>query len=143
MMNSMKKSLDYYVENFGPYAHKNARIVEFARVADVASAYPGTMPCSESLGFIANLNDPDNIDSVFYLVAHEMAHQWWVHQVIGADMAGATFLSETLAQYSALMVAVEGHINRLTNRQASDVGRAGFEPLKGRVPPWESEDYTT
>lgn len=104
MMNSMKKSLDYYVEHFGPYAHKNARIIEFARVADVASAYPGTMPYSESLGFIANLNDPDNIDSVFYLVAHEMAHQWWVHQVIGADMAGATFLSETLAQYSALMV---------------------------------------
>jgi hypothetical protein len=37
-------------------------------------------------GFIANLNDPDDIDSVFYVVAHEMAHQRWAHQVIGADM---------------------------------------------------------
>ena len=33
-----------------------------------------------------------------------MGHQWWAHQVVGADMQGATSLSETLAQYSALMV---------------------------------------
>jgi aminopeptidase N len=33
-----------------------------------------------------------------------MAHQWWAHQLIGANMQGATLLSETLAQYSALMV---------------------------------------
>jgi len=37
-------------------------------------------------------------------VAHEMGHQWWAHQVIGANMQGATLLSESLAQYSALMV---------------------------------------
>jgi hypothetical protein len=33
-----------------------------------------------------------------------MGHQWWAHQVVGADMEGATLLSETMAQYSALMV---------------------------------------
>ena len=33
-----------------------------------------------------------------------MAHQYWAHQVIGADMQGGTMRSETLAQYSALMV---------------------------------------
>jgi aminopeptidase N len=33
-----------------------------------------------------------------------MAHQWWAHQVVGAYMHGATLLSESLAQYSALMV---------------------------------------
>jgi len=103
-MNSMKKSLDYYTTNFGPYAHKQARIIEFPRVASFAQAFPGTMPYSESIGFIANLNHPDDIDMVFYIVAHEMAHQWWAHQVIGANMQGATLLSETMAQYSALMV---------------------------------------
>jgi len=104
MMNSMKKSLAYYIKNFGPYEHKEARIIEFPRVATFAQAFPGTMPYSESIGFIANLNHPDDIDSVFYVVAHEMAHQWWAHQVIGADMEGATVLSETLAQYSSFMV---------------------------------------
>jgi hypothetical protein len=104
MMNSLKKSLDYYTRNFGPYYHKEARIIEFPRVASFAQAFAGTMPYSESIGFIANLNHPDDIDMVFYVVAHEMGHQWWAHQVIGANMQGATFLSESLAQYSALMV---------------------------------------
>jgi ABC-type transport system involved in multi-copper enzyme maturation permease subunit len=104
MMNSMKKSLNYYIKNFGAYHHKEARIVEFPRVAGFAAAFPGTMPYSESLGFIANLDHPDDIDTVFYVVAHEMGHQWWDEQVVGANMEGATLLSETLAQYSALMV---------------------------------------
>ncbi len=104
MMNSLKKSLEYYTRNFGPYYHKEARIIEFPRVASFAQAFAGTMPYSESIGFIANLNHPDDIDRVFYVVAHEMGHQWWAHQVMGANMQGATFLSESLAQYSALMV---------------------------------------
>jgi len=104
MLNSIKKSLAYYTENFGPYYHKEARIIEFPRVARFAQAFPGTMPYSESIGFIANLDHPDDIDFVFYVVAHEMGHQWWAHQVVGANMQGATLLSESLAQYSALMV---------------------------------------
>ena len=104
MLRSVRKSLEYYTENFGPYYHKQARIIEFPRIASFAQAFPGTMPYSESVGFIADLDKDDAIDSVFYIVAHEMAHQWWAHQVIGANMEGATLLSETLAQYSALMV---------------------------------------
>ena len=41
---------------------------------------------------------------VTYVTAHEVGHQWWAHQVIGADQQGATLLVESLAQYSALMV---------------------------------------
>jgi len=104
MLRSMRKSLEYYSANFGPYPHKEARIIEFPRVARFAQAFPGTMPYSEAIGFIANLKDPDDIDMVFYVTAHEMGHQWWAHQVLGANMEGATLLSETLAQYSALMV---------------------------------------
>jgi hypothetical protein len=104
MLNSMRKSLDYLGRSFGPYAHKQARIIEFPRVARFAQAFPGTMPYSEAIGFIANLEHADDIDMVFYVVAHEVAHQWWAHQVVGANMQGATLLSESLSQYSALMV---------------------------------------
>ena len=104
MMKSLKKSLEYYTTNFGPYPNQQARIIEFPRVGQFAQAFAGTMPYSESIGFIANLNHPDDIDMVYYVVAHEMGHQWWAHQVVGADMQGATLLSESLAQYSALMV---------------------------------------
>jgi aminopeptidase N len=104
MVRSIKKSLEYATANFGPYAHKQARIIEFPRVARFAQAFPGTMPYSEGIGFVANLRNPDDIDMVYYVVAHEMAHQWWAHQVVGANMQGATLLSETMAQYMALMV---------------------------------------
>ena len=104
MLSAIHNSLAYYTTNYGPYAHKEARIIEFPRVARFAQAFPGTMPYSEAIGFIANLSKPDDIDMVYYVVAHEMGHQWWAHQVVGANMEGATLLSETMAQYSALMV---------------------------------------
>lgn len=104
MKTAIRDALDYCSKNFGAYRHKQARIIEFPRFASFAQAFPGTMPYSESIGFIANLEDPEDIDFVYYVVCHEMAHQWWAHQVIGARMQGATLLSESLAQYSALMM---------------------------------------
>jgi aminopeptidase N len=105
MINGVKKSLDYFTTNFGPYQHKQVRIVEFPRYAQFAQSFPNTIPFSESLGFIARLDDkPDAIDYVFYVTAHEVAHQWWAHQVMGGNVQGCTLLSETMAQYSALMV---------------------------------------
>jgi len=104
MIDAVKKSLDYFTTAFGPYQHRQVRIVEFPRYARFAQSFPNTIPFSESIGFIAKLDDPDDLDYVFYVTAHEVAHQWWAHQVVGADMQGATVTSETMAQYSALMV---------------------------------------
>lgn len=33
-----------------------------------------------------------------------MAHQWWGHQICGANVQGATMMVESMAQYTALMV---------------------------------------
>jgi hypothetical protein len=101
-----RASLDYYSANFGPYPHKVLRIVEFPRYAAFAQAFPNTIPFSESAGFIARVDDknPKDIDYPFFVTAHEVAHQWWGHQLVGANTRGSTVLSETLAEYSALMV---------------------------------------
>ncbi len=104
MLNAMQKSLAYYTANFGPYYHKQCRIIEFPRYASFAQSFPGTMPYSEAIGFIADLRRPTDMDQVTFVVAHEMAHQYWAHQVAGANMQGGTLMSETLAQYSAMMV---------------------------------------
>jgi aminopeptidase N len=104
MIDSIKKSLDYLTANFSPYQHRQVRILEFPRYASFAQSFPNTIPFSESIGFIADLRDEQEIDYVFYVTAHEVAHQWWAHQVIGGDVQGATMLSETMAQYSALMI---------------------------------------
>ncbi len=104
MIDGVKRSLDYYTANFSPYQHKQVRILEFPRYARFAQSFPNTIPFSESIGFIADLRDKNEIDYVFYVTAHEVAHQWWAHQVIGAQVQGTTMITETLAQYSALMV---------------------------------------
>jgi ABC-2 type transport system permease protein len=104
MLNALEHGLDYYQTNFGPYQFNQARIIEFPGYERFAQAFANTMPFSEAIGFAADNGDPDEIDYVTYVTAHELAHQWWAHQVIGADMQGGTMLSETLAQYSALMV---------------------------------------
>ncbi len=104
MLKAMDTSLGYYQRNFGPYQFGYARIIEFPGYSSFAQAFAGTMPYSESIGFAADVRDPEEIDYVTYVTAHEVAHQYWAHQIVGGDMQGATLLSETLAQYSALMV---------------------------------------
>ncbi len=104
MVRAMKASLEYYSTNFSPFQFRQLRIVEFPDYMNFAQAFPGTIPFSEAAGFIVDARDSTRVDGITYVTAHEVGHQWWAHQVIGADMQGQTVLSETLAQYSALMV---------------------------------------
>jgi ABC-2 type transport system permease protein len=103
MVRGVKRALSYYTAQFGPYQHRQVRILEFPRYAAYAQSFANTIPYSESIGFIAQVDD-DDIDYPFFVTAHEVAHQWWGHQLVGADVQGAEVLSETLAEYSALMV---------------------------------------
>ena len=103
MMNGMKKSLDYFTMNFGPYQHRQLRILEFPRYSAFAQSFANTVPFSEAIGFIADVEDED-VNYPFYVTSHEVAHQWWAHQVIGGNVQGSQFLSETMSQYGALMV---------------------------------------
>ena len=104
MLDAMKKSLAHFSAVYSPYQFRQLRILEFPGYEKFAQSFANTVPFSESIGFIADLRDPNDIDYVFYVTAHEVAHQWWAHQVIGAMVQGVTMLDETFAQYSALMV---------------------------------------
>ncbi len=132
MMNSMRKSLEYYIKNFGPYYHKQARIIEFPRIASFAQAFPGTMPYSEEIGFMQDLpEEEDDLDKVFYVVAHEMGHQYWAHQACGAAMQGSEMTTETFAQYSALMV-MEHEYGRDQMRKFLTYEMDGYLRARGR-----------
>jgi ABC-2 type transport system permease protein len=104
MIESVKDSIDYFTKNFGPYQHKQMRIIEFPGYRSFAQSFANTVPYSEKIGFISDLRDPENIDPAYYVTAHEVAHQWWGHQVGAANVQGSAIISETLSQYSALMV---------------------------------------
>ncbi len=121
MLDAMERSLDYYQANFGPYQFDHFRIVEFPGYNNFAQAFAGTIPFSETVGFIADYRKPGAIDQVTGMTAHEFAHQWWAHQwwahqVSAAEVEGEGVLSETMAQYAAHMVMKhlrgEAHIRR-------------------------------
>lgn len=103
MIKGVKKSLEYFTQNFSPYQFKTVKIVEFPRYELYAEAFPNLIPFSEGYGFIAKFDDT-KVEYVFRVTAHEVGHQWWAHQVIGAYVEGQFILTETMAQYSALIV---------------------------------------
>ena len=98
------------------------RIIEFPGYQSFAQSFPNTIPYSENIGFIAKVDstDPEDVDYPYYVTAHEVAHQWWAHQVIGANVQGSTMMSETMAQYAALMV-MKQHYGEATHAQVSQV----------------------
>ena len=107
MMKGMKAALEYCSTNFSPYQHRQLRIIEFPRTSGgFAQSFPNTVPFSEDIGFIADVDDSEEggNDYAFFITVHEVAHQWWAHQVIGADVLGATVLSESLSEYVTLKV---------------------------------------
>ena len=56
MVDAVKKTLAYMTSNFTPYQDRQVRIAEFPRYARLAGSFPGIIPFSESIGFIARLN---------------------------------------------------------------------------------------
>lgn len=140
MMQSLKHSLDYYTENFSPYQHRQVRIVEFPRTGGgFAQSFPNTIPYSEEIGFIAWVDEdkPNSVDYPYAITAHELAHQWWAHQVIGANVKGATLMSESLSEYSSLKV-LEQRYGKFQMRKFLKDALDTY--LMGRAGEWKSEN---
>ena len=116
MMNGMKQSLDYYCKYFTPYQYQQMRIAETPVYSGRGQSFPGLISIAENVGFIMEIDDETDMDMPFYIAAHEMAHQWWGDQVNPANVQGKTMISESLAQYSALMVFKKGFAEEKVNK---------------------------
>lgn len=105
MMLALKDGFDYYTTEFSPYQFKQLRILEFP-FGNYAQSFANTVPFAENVGITAMVDDSDEagVDYAYAVTAHELAHQWWGHQVVGANVRGATMLSESLAEYSSFKV---------------------------------------
>ncbi len=94
MLDALAASLDYYQANFGPYPFDHVRIVEFPSFNRyLAQAFAGTIPYAETYGFISDYHNAETIDGVTGTTAHELAHQYWGHQVTAAATEGDAELS--------------------------------------------------
>jgi len=67
------------------------------------------MPYSESIGFLTDFHGDERfVDATYFVTAHEVAHQWWAYITNPGASLGAQVLSESLAEYSA-MVLIDEH----------------------------------
>ncbi len=104
MLQASKDSLDSFTTLFGPYQYNQIRIMEFPH-ASFAQAFAGTVPFSESIGFVRDPGDPEDpksIDLASYVTMHEIGHQWFAHQIVPADTKGFNVLSEGLTENAAM-----------------------------------------
>lgn len=104
MIRGVKRSFDYCTKNFCPFPYRFIRIAEIPNYVNFgARSQPTLFTWSENAGFISNLEDPKEIDMVFGICTHEMAHQWWAYIVRPAYAEGAEMLTETMAMYVEVM----------------------------------------
>lgn len=104
LMNGLKAGLEYNENNFSPYQHRQARLIEYSRTqGNFAMSFANTIPYSES-NFILDIDDSeeDGLNLPFLGAVHELTHQWWGHQVIPANVDGVRMITESMAEYVSL-----------------------------------------
>lgn len=112
LIQDVKNTLDYCQNNFGKYPYKTIRYAEVSAFADgfAATSYPSTVFMKENFGFYSNLNNRDKEDIINQLTAHELSHEWWGNAQISPEQKeGSWILTETLAQYTELMLYEKEH----------------------------------
>ena len=129
-LRSMKASLAYDTEEFSPYPYGELSIVEIPRYGGFGRALAHTITFTEDY-FLSRVREGE-VDQPFYGTSHEIAHQWWGGLVRGAAVRGQEFLSESLANYTAMLVTEQTY-GPETGRRVYDFqmdrylrGRANF-----------------
>ncbi|OOG69433.1 M1 family aminopeptidase [Algoriphagus sp. A40] len=103
-LGAYQDGITYFSETYGDFQFRQMRLLEFPRYSTFAQSFPNTVPFAESFGWVADFKDPDDFDYVYYVTAHELAHQWWGHQITPNYTRGSNLISEALAEYSALIL---------------------------------------
>ncbi|MFD2552009.1 M1 family aminopeptidase [Bizionia sediminis] len=107
LIKNTKLTLDYCIQNFGPYPFD---AVQFAEVSSftqgfAGTAYPGVIFMTEHMTFHANISRKPNQDVINELAGHEVAHFWWGTNQIDPDYReGYAMLTESLAMYTEMML---------------------------------------
>jgi ABC-2 type transport system permease protein len=104
ILKAASDSLQQFEETFGPYPHRELKIAEAPSYWSFGGlAMPGLIFLSENRAFLIDARDPSRLDLITRRTAHEVAHQWWGHNVAPADAPGATAIVESLTKYSELL----------------------------------------
>jgi aminopeptidase N len=113
---AIRASLVYYTEHFGPYRYRHITVLEVPGDGVGMHAEASMLTHGEGVTLMNPDGEDRGLDMPFFIVAHEMGHQW---NVPAAFAEGAPVLSESLATYYAMKVVehtrVDDQLRALTS----------------------------
>jgi ABC-2 type transport system permease protein len=117
-----------YSEWFGELPWRELKLSEVSGAMVYAMGFPTNMVFSEQVGFVSE-SDPDS-RGITFVVAHEVAHQWWGNRLLSARGPGNTVLIEGMANYVALLLVEQQSGKKTRIRMSESLER---DYLRGRV----------
>lgn len=105
---ALRKSMDFFDQNFTPYSFKTYKVVEipyFSSRQSFGTAIPGMYLGVENRFFNLDIRGIEH-NPQLRGVTHEYSHQYWGGYLQPQGIAGARMISETLAKYSELLLAM-------------------------------------
>lgn len=120
MLRSVKASLEFFTEQFGPYPYGHFTVAERAGSGGGASADASMIYYGEQYSLMNPDDSPGGFDLPYYILAHEVGHQWWgLARLTPANVEGAGVLVEGLSVYSGMQVLErnygDGHLQKYVN----------------------------
>jgi ABC-type transport system involved in multi-copper enzyme maturation permease subunit len=148
MLDAAVWTIGYAGREFGPYPHRQLKLIEVpSSWAFGAFAVPDTVLYNETRNFLIDARDRSRIDLVGRRSSHEIAHQWWGHQVVPASRGGATTIVESLTKYTELMFLEQtrgrDHVRKLLELEHDRylAGRSGEEERERTLANSENSPY--
>lgn len=143
MLRSVKESLDYFTRQFGPYPYDHLTIVERAGSGSGASADASMINYGEQYSLLHPDDSPSGFDLPYYILAHEVAHQWWgIARLTPAHVEGGGVLIEGLAVYSGMQVLEKNYGEHHLQQYVSYLHSAYEMPRSLATPPLLRADET-
>ena len=106
MVAGIRASLNYNESAFTKYPYNDIRIIEFPSTEGDYSAtlMANNIPCNEILFSLNNEKMKTKLNLPFYVMAHELTHEWFGNQLMPAKGPGAKMLTESITEFLTLNV---------------------------------------
>jgi ABC-2 type transport system permease protein len=106
MLEGLKAALSHHTKLLGAYPYQQIRIVEFPfrEGNTTATLAANNMLASENLFGVNRSAMEHKIQLPFYIIAHEITHEWFGNQLMPADVEGSRMLTESITEWLSLRI---------------------------------------
>lgn len=135
------KAFDYYQKLIGPYPYTELDVVEAPLYGGAGGVeFPGLVTISSMLYRDPDASNQDVFQQLLsnspvfdqlieFVVAHEVAHQWW-NAVVGSNSKRHPFVDEAMANYTAVLYFEKYHGREAAEKQMSMQMKINYQLLR-------------